>query len=140
MHTTTLAAPTKVAHVLATLIDGSGKSRKEIACAAGLGKPNMISMLKAGDTKLPLARLGSFANAVGADPVELLKLCLQEYYPDVWIAINLHLTAAITPDELRIVEALRKVTGVPCPSSINAQERERLDELLAILAKSSTAH
>lgn len=140
MHTSTIADPKKVANVLATLIDGSGKSRKEIASAAGLGKPNMISMLKTGDTKLPLARLGSFAKAVGADPVALLKLCLQEYYPDVWEAINLHLTAAIAPDELRMLKALRNVTAVPYLSSISSEEREKLDEFLAILAKSSTVH
>ena len=140
MHTATIADPKKVANVLATLIDGSGKSRKEIAYAAGLGKPNMISMLKTGDTKLPLARLGSFAKAVGADPVVLLKLCLQEYYPDVWEAIKLHLTEAITPDELRMVRALRKMTGVPYLSSISAEECERLDEFLDILAKSTTVH
>lgn len=140
MHKSTNAEPMKVANFLATLIDGSGKSRREIANAAGLGKPNMISMLKTGDTKLPLARLGSFAKAVGADPVALLKLCLQEYYPDVWEAINQHLTAAITPDELRMVKTLRKVTGVSYLISISPEERKKLDEFLTILAKSSTVH
>ena len=140
MYTSTIADPKKVALVLATLIDGSGKTRKEIASAIGLDKPNMISMLRSGDTKLPLARLGSFAQAVGTDPVALLKLCLREYYPDVWEAINLHLKAAITPDELRMVRALRKVTGVPYLSSISPEERERLDEFLSILTKSSTVH
>jgi hypothetical protein len=100
----------------------------------------MISMLKTGDTKLPLARLGSFANAVGADPVALLKLCLQEYYPDVWEAINLHLTAAITPDEMRIVTALRVVNGVHDLSSITPKDREKLDEFLAVLARSTASH
>lgn len=83
MNTSTIADQKKVAFVLATLIDGSGKTRKEIASAIGLDKPNMISMLRTGDTKLPLARLGSLAQAVGTDPVALLKLCLREYYPDV---------------------------------------------------------
>jgi hypothetical protein len=140
MHAVNIAAPKKVADILASLIDGSGKSRKEIATAAGFGKPNMISMLKTGDTKLPLARLGSFANAVGADPVALLKLCLQEYYPDVWEAINVHLTAAITPDELRIVTALRVVNGVHDLSSITLKDREKLNEFFTVLAGSTASH
>lgn len=64
-------------------------------------------MLKTGDVKLPLARLGSFANAVNADPVYLLKLCLEEYYPDVWEAIKLYLNAAIATDEMSVIEAHR---------------------------------
>lgn len=140
MNTPTIANSRKVADVLAALIDGSGKSRKEIAGAAGFGKANIISMLKTGDTKLPLARLGSFSKAVGTDPVALLKLCLQEYYPDVWEAIGLHLTAAITPDEMRMVKALRSVTGVPYLSAISPEERERLDEFLDTLAKSPAIH
>lgn len=131
---------TKVAHVLASLIEKSGRTRKEIAYACGLGKPNMISMLKSGETKLPLARLGSFSKAVGADPVELLKLCMKEYYPDVWEAINSHLLAAVTSDGLRIVKALRRCTGAPCLSSLSFAERESLDCFLEVVAKSTTVH
>ena len=80
MHSTTPAAEAKVAVFITSLIENSGKTRKEIADQAGLGKPNMISMLKTGETKLPLAKLGSFAKAVQTDPAHLLKLCLTEYY------------------------------------------------------------
>ena len=72
----------------------------------------MISMLKSGETKLPLAKLGSFAKAVNTDPTHLLKLCLHEYYPDVWEAIKNHLDAAVTSDELRMLRAIRSATGI----------------------------
>lgn len=104
MHTST-AKGNEVSVFLTSLIEKSGKTRKEIANEAGLGKPNMISMLKNGETKLPLAKLGSFAKAVNTDPAHLLKLCLREYYPDVWEAIKSHLDAAVTSDELRMVHA-----------------------------------
>jgi hypothetical protein len=93
---------TDVASFLSSLIENSGKSRKEIASESGFGKPNIISMLKTGDTKLPLARLGSFSRSVNTDPVHLLKMCLHEYYPDVWDAITCYLDASLTSDELRI--------------------------------------
>lgn len=139
MHTSTTKGY-EVSTFLASLIDNSGKTRKEIANEAGLGKPNMISMLKNGDTKLPLAKLGSFAKAVNTNPANLLKLCLREYYPDVWEAIKNHLDAAVTSDELRMVRALRSATGGPYLACLNANERERLDEFLNLIAQSSAVH
>ena len=100
----------------------------------------MISMLKKGDTKLPLAKLGSFARAVNTNPAHLLKLCLREYYPDVWDAIRNHLDAAVTSDELRMIRALRSTTGGHNLACLSADERERLDEFLNLIAQSSTVH
>jgi len=139
MHTSTTTGH-EVSTFLASLIDKSGKTRKEIANEAGLGKPNMISMLKSGETKLPLAKLGSFAKAVNTNPAHLLKLCLREYYPDVWEAIKNHLDAAVTSDELRMIRALRSTTGGHYLACLNADERERLDEFLNLIAQSSTVH
>ncbi|WP_210547057.1 helix-turn-helix transcriptional regulator [Rhodoferax sp. PAMC 29310] len=137
---TSAATGYEVAIFLTSLIEKSGKTRKEIANEAGLGKPNMISMLKSGETKLPLAKLGSFAKAVNTDPAHLLKLCLREYYPDVWDAIKSHLDAAVTSDELRMVRALRSAAGGPYLACLRTEERERLDEFLNIIAQSSTTH
>ncbi len=137
------AAATKKADVaifLSSLIENSGKSRKEIANESGFGKPNTISMLKTGDTKLPLARLGSFAKSVRTDPVQLLKMCLREYYPDVWDAITCYLDASLTSDELRVIKALRSATQSPYLVSLNVEEREHLDNFLKLLAKSKTVH
>lgn len=125
---------------LTSIIEKSGKTRKEIAEEAGLGDPNMISMLKKGETKLPLAKLGSFAKAVQTDPAHLLKLCLREYYPDVWHAITSHFVAAVTSDELRMVRALRSATGGPYLACLNVNERDSLDEFLKIITQSSTVH
>lgn len=122
---------TDVASFLSSLIENCGKSRKEIANESGFGKPNIISMLKTGDTKLPLARLGSFSKSVNTDPVHLLKMCLHEYYPDVWDAITCYLDASLTSDELRMIKVLR---------SLNAEERDRLDDFLELLALSKTVH
>lgn len=139
MHTSTNTG-NEVYTFLASLIENSGKTRKEIANEAGLGKPNMISMLKSGETKLPLAKLGSFAKAVNTNPAHLLKLCLREYYPDVWDAIKNHLDAAVTSDELRMVRALRSVSGGHYLACLNAEERERLDDFLNLIAQPSTVH
>lgn len=129
-----------VAEFLAMLIDNSGKTRKEIALQAGFGKPNIISMFKTGDTKLPLAKIGSFAKAVNTDPVHLLRMCLREYYPDVWDAISIFLDDSLTSDELRMVKALRSSVGGPFLMSLRPEERERLDGFLQLLAEAKTVH
>ena len=139
MQTTT---PNKenVAAFLSNLIEKSGKTRKEIAKESGFGKPNIISMLKTGDTKLPLGRLGSFSKSVNTDPVQLLKMCLKEYYPDVWDAITSYLDASLTLDELKVIKALRNAVGSPYLASLRPDENERLKSFLAVLAQSKTIH
>ena len=140
VHSTTPAAEAKVAAFITSLIENSGKTRKEIADQAGLGKPNMISMLKTGETKLPLAKLGSFAKAVHTDPAQLLKLCLTEYYPDVWVAIQDHLDSAVTTDEMRVIRALRELTGVAYLACLHPDEKARLHDFLSVISKASYVH
>ena len=133
-------AEAKVSVFITSLIEKSGKTRKEIANEAGLGKPNMISMLKNGETKLPLAKLGSFAKAVHADPAQLLRLCLTEYYPDVWEAIQDHLDSAITSDEMRLIMGLRASTGSAYIACLHPDEKARFNDFLALIAKTSAIH
>ena len=97
-------------------------------------------MLKNGETKLPLAKLGSFAKAVHTDPANLLKKCLTEYYPDVWSAIQEHLESAFTSDELRLVRALRTATGSPYIACLHPDEKERFDDFLKLIAQVKTIH
>lgn len=140
MHSNKSDAQTKVSVFITSLIEKSGKTRKEIANESGLGKPNMISMLKNGETKLPLAKLGSFAKAVHADPAHLLKLCLTEYYPDVWEAIQDHLDSAVTTDELRLVRAIRDATGSTYIACLHPDEKARFNDFLALIAKGASVH
>lgn len=140
MHATTNPSEGKVSEFITSLIEKSGKTRKEIANEAGLGKPNMISMLKNGETKLPLAKLGSFAKAVHTDPAYLLKLCLTEYYPDVWAAIQDHLESAITSDELQLVKAIRDATGSTYIACLHPDEKARFNDFLKLIAKANSVH
>lgn len=125
---------------ISTLIDGSGKSRKEIAMQAGLGQANMISMLKKGGTKLPLAKIGTFAKAVNTDPVQLAHMCLREYHPNVWDVMNSLLEPAVTSDEIRMIKALRAAVGGPFLMALRSVERDRLDDFLRAIADSKTVH
>ncbi len=52
------------------------KSQVEIASEAGFANPNMLSMLKAGTTKLALDRVADLARALETDPARLFQMAL----------------------------------------------------------------
>ena len=54
------------------------KNQRDIAIAAGFTNPNMLSMLKNGDTKLAIDRTASLAAALEVDPKYLLRLALAQ--------------------------------------------------------------
>ncbi|WP_282048357.1 XRE family transcriptional regulator [Sulfitobacter mediterraneus] len=54
------------------------KKQNQIATEAGFRNPNMIAMIKAGASKLPLDRVLSLAKALECDPALLLRLALEQ--------------------------------------------------------------
>jgi hypothetical protein len=77
----------RVADYLAQQIILCGKSQKEIAEEVGYEKPNVITMMKQGHTKIPIVKVGAFARALEVDPAYLLRLVCMEYMPETWAAI-----------------------------------------------------
>lgn len=72
-----------VASFLSFHIDSSGKTNKEISDEAGFARPNIISMLKSGVTRVPIARVTALAESIGVDPIRLFRLVMEEYNPEV---------------------------------------------------------
>lgn len=77
----------RVPDYLAQQIILCGKSQKEIAEEVGYEKPNVITMMKQGHTKIPIVKVGAFARALEVDPAYLLRLVCMEYMPETWAAI-----------------------------------------------------
>ncbi len=65
-------------------IDASGLTQREIAHKAGLRNPNVISMWKKGDGKIPLDRVPALARACNKAPKEFLEITMREYQPEIW--------------------------------------------------------
>jgi transcriptional regulator with XRE-family HTH domain len=60
------------------------RSQREIARIAGFTQPNMISMIKTGEAKLPLERVEKLAIALDCDPHRLAQVALEQFYgPEV---------------------------------------------------------
>ena len=102
----------KVAEYLDAQINLSGLKQKDISTALGYTKPNIVTMFKQGLTKLPIEKVGPFANVLGVDPVHLLRIVMNDYMPDTYNAIVKMLgQEPITEHELAIVTAIRELTG-----------------------------
>jgi hypothetical protein len=58
------------------------KTQREIAQEVGYETPNIISMLKRGESKVPLNKIPLLSKALGVDPAHMFRLALEQYWPD----------------------------------------------------------
>src|SRR3954469_14792335 len=104
------ARASKVATVITKAIHDCGKPQIEIAAQCGWPKPNIVTMIKQGSTRLPLDKVGLLATAIDLDPVYLLRVVMQEYMPDTYTAIEQSLAdIALTDYEREVLEAYREL-------------------------------
>jgi transcriptional regulator with XRE-family HTH domain len=59
------------------------KTQREIAAEIDYDKPNMISMFKRGEARVPLDKIPLLAKALGVDPAQMFRLALEQYWPDL---------------------------------------------------------
>ena len=87
----------------------SGRRQTDIARECGYVNANMVTHLKTGRNKVPLAKVGVLAAAIGADPALLLRLVIQEYDPEAWkvIANILDVDCMLTRAERTVLRHLR---------------------------------
>lgn len=100
-----------VAEYLADQIEQSPKTQLEISEEAGFEKPNIITMLKQGKTKIPLTRVGPLATALGINPRHLMRRVLEEYAPETWHAFEQSLGhLVLSYDEEQLVLTSREMS------------------------------
>jgi len=85
-------AHSQVARYITDAIERCGKTQLQISREIGFEKPNVITMIKQGKTKLPLDRMGEVARALEVDPYELVDLAMNEYHPVAWKTIRASLS------------------------------------------------
>ena len=116
-----------VADYISSQIDLCGKKQTQIAEECGFDKPNVITMIKQGKTKLPIGKIGRMAKALGVDPVFLMKMVLAEYNPDMLEAITTILTQPVmTHNELEIIQVIRRAKVLDPRIATETQRRELL--------------
>ena len=124
------AKPKNVAEYISWQINLCGKSQIEIAKESGFDKPNVITMIKQGKTKVPLNKIGSMAKALEIDPVFFFKLCVTEYMPDMMeIIASITSQPVITQNEMGFIEVIRS-SKVVNPKLRTDEERSALREFV----------
>jgi transcriptional regulator with XRE-family HTH domain len=63
------------------------KTQREIASEIGYDKPNILSMFKRGEAKIPLEKIPALAKALHVDPAFLFRLAMEQYWPKAEKAI-----------------------------------------------------
>jgi transcriptional regulator with XRE-family HTH domain len=95
------------ANLLAKAIENSDLTQREIADRVGFRHANIISMLKSGETRVPLNRIPALAQTLGIDEREFLILAIQEYHPGVHEVLVDILGLPLSDAELGIVTMFR---------------------------------
>jgi transcriptional regulator with XRE-family HTH domain len=102
------------------------KSQREIAAEAGYEMPNILSMIKNGDTKLPLDKVPALAKALGVDPKHLFRLTIEQHHPEVARVAHEIFGNVVTDNEMALVRMLREVSDdvdpKPAPALLDLME------------------
>ena len=96
-------------------IIASGKTLQQICSEVGLARPNILSMFRLGQTKIPINRIPAIAEACGVPAVPFLRTALTEYHPELWAVINKELGGLLSENDaewLGILKTIEKVRPV----------------------------
>ncbi|EPX85323.1 hypothetical protein [Salipiger mucosus] len=74
--------------LIADTIDACGKTQREIAEETGFERPNVVSMLKHGEMRMPVERIPPFSRATGIDPLVLTRTAMTDYMPEIWAVLT----------------------------------------------------
>ncbi|MHC2021351.1 hypothetical protein [Methylobacterium sp. CM6247] len=103
------------------------KTQREIAADIGYSKPNILSMYKRGEAKVPLERLPEFSRALGVDVGLMLRLWLEQTWPNDKSEISRIVSDRIvTANERALLKLIRTYLGEDDPEiSLDLLERLR---------------
>lgn len=84
----------------------------DLCAALGFEREIVLTMIKAGNMKLPLNKVPALAVALELDAAELLKVALRETSPDLLQVIEeVFNTASLTATEMNLIRHLRELCG-----------------------------
>src|SRR5271170_3660497 len=111
------------------------KTQREIATEIGYDKPNMISMFKRGEARVPLDKIPLLAKAMEVNPTHLFRLALEQYWPNMRDMIaDIFGRIASENEEVLLLEKWRKATNKLDPAPTPKLEAV-IDHMLAEVSK-----
>jgi len=120
-----------VAAYIAAAIEKSSKTQLEISAEAGFPRSSVLSMIKQGQTKMPLARIPQMARALDVDEVEFFRLAMSEYMPDLLrICDAMYARDALSEAERLLLKEVRQCAKEQ-PLQITPKFRQALQRFVA---------
>lgn len=98
------------------------KTQRDIAHEMGYSAPNIISMFKRGEMKVPLDKVPPLAKALHVDLKHLFRLWIEQNWPDQTDIIRMVFGGQVTDNEMKILELFREVNGGEVPELTPALE------------------
>ena len=134
MRKVTNAAPASAtARLFSNYVNLSHLTQREIAARAGYPRPNIITMFKTGETKIPIEKIPVFADILGIDPKRFLRVALEEYDPGVLKVIEAHFGPQVSRNEHEILQEIRKRSNGSDPKLVTQAQRDAIGAFVARL-------
>jgi transcriptional regulator with XRE-family HTH domain len=92
------------------IVGAMGVSQRDIAAALGYDKPNMISMFKTGTAKVPLEKIPALAAVLKVDAAFLFRMAMNQYWPELGLAIAEIFGTICTKNEIKILDFIREIS------------------------------
>lgn len=90
-------------------LDDSGMTNVEFSQRLGYDKPNVIAMIKKGDMRLPHSKVLAASQALGLDPVFLLRKVITESDAELWASIEKIMgDAFVSAEEMKLIQFIRE--------------------------------
>lgn len=124
-------ADTQMAKLLDKLISKSTKTQRELAADMGYTSPNVLSMMKTGEAKVPLDRVPAMAKALNADVSLFFRLALEQHFRGAAIskAISEIFGTVVSQNEAHWINALREASDNSDPV-LTAEVRPKFIEFV----------
>lgn len=112
-------------------MDRTDKSVSQIASEMGLSATQHLSNIRTGRSPFPLARIPDFCRATGADPIELLRLCVEEQRHALQPVFEMIFSMIPSAAELELLKAMR----ARLPKGVPPLKPGSVDALATVLAR-----
>lgn len=133
---------TAMARFLLEAVPKTGLTNSEIAERLGYSRQNIVSMWKAGRTKVTLDRVFALSDLLGVDKSYVLALWIDQYVSE-WSGVDSFpeivsvLQRIVTPEEMALIQSVRAARkgGV---ASLSPEERDAVASLLSSSSATSS--
>lgn len=118
-----------VAQYVERLVNNSPKNQREISEEIGFKRPNILSMLKRGEAKVPLDKVHRIAVALGENPKRFALRVIEEYLPGLHDSLEevLNGQPVLSENEIEIINTIRQANPNDPAITSEAQRQGLID-------------